>query len=408
MNFCIAGGRLVDPSIGLDKPGDIYIQDDVIEAIRAEGFSMGEIPNGDTERVEVSGALVVPGLIDLHVHFRDPGFCYKEDMTTGCASAAAGGFTTVCMMPNLKPVTDTPQLVAALGARAEGIRALPIGSVTMGQKGAEITDAAGMKAAGACAISEDGRSVMDGAVMLRAMEAAAKADMPVFDHTEDDSLAGTSMGETVIAVRDMLFAKETGCRLHLCHISCKLCLDAIRAAKATGLPVTAETGPHYFMFDKSRATHGHFKMNPPLRNVEDVQAVIEAIKDGTLDAIATDHAPHSAGEKLCEYNKAMNGVIGLETSFPVSYTALVRRGHIDLNRLIELMSTNPAIILKDRSRGTLKVGAAADIAVFDIATPYVIDPSTFKSKGRNTPFEGMEVYGKTLLTISGGRIAYRA
>lgn len=408
MNIRIAGGRLVDPTIGLDSIGDIYIKEGIIAAIRAEGFEQGDIPEGETQHVDVKGALVTPGLIDLHVHFRDPGFCYKEDMTTGCASAAAGGFTTVCMMPNLKPITDTPELVADLAKRAEGIRALPVGSITMGQKGAELTDAAGMKSAGACAISEDGRSVMDAAVMLRAMEQAAKADMPVFDHTEDDSLAGTAAGEAVIAVRDMLFAKETGCRLHLCHISCGLCLDAIRAAKANGLDVTAETGPHYFMFDKSRATHGHFKMNPPLRTKEDVQAVIEAIKDGTLDVIATDHAPHSPEEKLCGYDKAMNGIIGLETSFPVSYTALVRGGHIDLDKLIRLMSCNGAAILRDDSRGTLRVGAAADVAVFDIDTPYVIDPASFKSKGRNTPFEGMEVYGRTLLTICGGKIVYSA
>ena len=408
MNICIAGGRLVDPAMGMDSIGDIYIKDGVIAAIRAEGFEQGDIPGGETERIEADGALVTPGLIDLHVHFRDPGFCYKEDMHTGCASAAAGGFTTVCMMPNLKPVTDTPELAADLAKRSEGIRALPVGSITMGQKGVEIVDIAGMKAAGACAISEDGRSVMDAAVMYRAMEQAAKADMPVFDHTEDDSLAGTAAGEAVIAVRDMLFAKETGCRLHLCHISCELCLDAIRAAKENGLDVTAETGPHYFVFDKSRATHGHFKMNPPLRTKEDVQAVIEAIKDGTLDVIATDHAPHSPEEKLCGYDKAMNGIIGLETSFPVSYTALVRGGHIDLERLIRLMSTNPAAILHDGYRGTLRVGAAADVAVFDIDTPYVIDSASFKSKGRNTPFEGMEVYGRTLLTICGGNIVYRA
>ncbi|MBQ3131096.1 MAG: dihydroorotase [Clostridia bacterium] len=408
MNICIAGGRLVDPAMGMDSIGDIYIKDGVIAAIRAEGFEQGDIPGGETERIEADGALVTPGLIDLHVHFRDPGFCYKEDMHTGCASAAAGGFTTVCMMPNLKPVTDTPELAADLAKRSEGIRALPVGSITMGQKGVEIVDIAGMKAAGACAISEDGRSVMDAAVMYRAMEQAAKADMPVFDHTEDDSLAGTAAGEAVIAVRDMLFAKETGCRLHLCHISCGLCLDAIRTAKENGLDVTAETGPHYFVFDKSRATHGHFKMNPPLRTKEDVQAVIEAIKDGTLDVIATDHAPHSPEEKLCGYDKAMNGIIGLETSFPVSYTALVRGGHIDLERLIRLMSTNPAAILHDGYRGTLRVGAAADVAVFDIDTPYVIDPASFKSKGRNTPFEGMEVYGRTLLTICGGKIVYSA
>ena len=408
MNIRIAGGRLVDPTIGLDSIGDIYIKEGVIAAIRAKGFEQGDIPEGETQLAAADGALVVPGLIDLHVHFRDPGFCYKEDMTTGCASAAAGGFTTVCMMPNLKPITDTPELVADLAKRSEGIRALPVGSITMGQKGTELTDAAGMKAAGACAISEDGRSVMDAAVMYRAMEQAAKADMPVFDHTEDDSLAGTAVGEAVIAVRDMLFAKETGCRLHLCHISCGLCLDAIRAAKANGLDVTAETGPHYFVFDKSRATHGHFKMNPPLRTKEDVQAVIEAIKDGTLDVIATDHAPHSAEEKLCGYDKAMNGIIGLETSFPVSYTALVKGGHIGLDKLIRLMSCNGAAILRDNSRGTLRVGAAADVAVFDIRTPYVIDPAIFKSKGRNTPFEGMEVYGRTLLTICGGSTVYSA
>lgn len=408
MNICIAGGRLVDPTMGLDEQGDIYISHGKIAAIRSSSFSGGDIPEGELESIDACGAAVTPGLIDLHVHFRDPGFCYKEDMHTGCTAAAAGGFTTVCMMPNLKPVTDTPEHVRCLAERAEGIRALPVGSITLGQQGREVADIAGMKAAGACAISEDGRSVADAGVMLRAMKAAAEAGMPVFDHTEDESLAGTALGETIIAVRDMLLAKDTGCRLHLCHISCGIAFEAIRAAKANGLGVTAETAPHYFVFDSSRADHGHFKMNPPLRTRQDVQAVIQAIKDGTLDAIATDHAPHSAEEKQCAYDKALNGVIGLETSFPVSYTALVRGGHIRLDRLIELMSCNPARILGDDSRGTLRPGAAGDVAVFDIATPYSICADTFRSKGRNTPFEGMEVYGKTLMTICGGNIVYRA
>lgn len=408
MNICITGGRLVDPTLNLDEHGEIYISRGRIAAIRGESFSQGEIPGAEFESIDVNGAIVVPGLIDLHVHFRDPGFCYKEDMHTGCAAAAAGGFTTVCMMPNLNPVTDTPERVQALAARSEKIRALPVGSITIGQNGAEITDAAGMKAAGACAISEDGRSVMKSAVMLKAMEAAAKVNMPVFDHTEDDSLAGSTLGETIIAVRDMLLARATGCRLHLCHISCGICIDEIKHAKAGGLNVTAETAPHYFVYDSSSAKHGHFKMNPPLREKQDVAAVIEAIKDGTLDAIATDHAPHSPEEKLCPYDKALNGVIGLETAFPVSYTALVKGGHIELGRLIRLMSSNPAHILGDSERGTLRVGAAADVAVFDISAPYEICPDEFNSKGRNTPFEGMNVYGRTLLTICGGNVAYRA
>lgn len=406
-NLCIALGRMVDPALGLDAVGELYLAEGRVCAIRAEGLSLGALPEGAVERIEVPGALVLPGLIDLHVHFRDPGLTYKEDMESGCAAAAAGGFTTACMMPNVKPVTDTAEAVAALQRRAGSINALPVGAITMGQKGTACTDAAALKAAGACALSEDGRSVADASVMRAAMAAAAAAGIPIFDHTEEDTLAGTAAGEACMAARDLILARETGAQLHLCHISAKLSLDIIRAAKAAGYEVTAETAPHYFVFDQTRATEGNFKMNPPLRTAEDVLAVIEALQDGTLDAIATDHAPHSAEEKDCGYEKALNGVIGLETAFPVSYTALVRAGHIPLSRLVALMSANPAAILGDPLRGTLSVGAHADVAVFDVEHPYRIDPALFRSKGRNTPFAGMEVYGKTRLTIAEGRIVYR-
>lgn len=405
--ICIARGRIVDPALGLDAVGELYLNGGCVSAIRAQGVSAGALPAEAAERIEVPGALVLPGLIDLHVHFRDPGFTYKEDLESGCAAAAAGGFTTVCMMPNTRPVTDTVEAVAALRARAAGINALPIGAVTMGQQGKTLVDAAALKAAGACALSEDGRSVADASVMLQAMRAAAEAGLPIFDHTEDDALPGTAAGEACMAARDLILARESGAALHLCHISAKLSLDFIRAAKAAGYAVTAETAPHYFTFDKTRAADGNFKMNPPLRTAEDVLAVIEALQDGTLDAIATDHAPHSAAEKECGYEAALNGVIGLETSFPVSYTNLVRAGHIPLSRLVALMSANPAAILGDARRGTLAVGAHADVAVFDVERPYPIDPAAFRSKGRNTPFAGMEVYGKTLLTVAGGRIVYR-
>lgn len=404
---CIARGRIVDPTLGLDAVGELYLSQGRVAAIRAEGYAVGELPAGESDRIEAPGALVLPGLIDLHVHFRDPGLTYKEDMESGCAAAAAGGFTTVCMMPNTKPVLDTAEAVAALCARAEGINALPIGAITMGQQGRALTDAAALKRAGACALSEDGRSVADASVMLEAMRAAAEAGLPIFDHTEDDALPGTAAGEACMAARDLVLARESGAALHLCHISAKLSLDCIRAAKAAGYSVTAETAPHYFTFDETCAADGNFKMNPPLRTAEDVAAVIRAIQDGTLDAIATDHAPHSAEEKQCGYGRALNGVIGLETSFPVSYTGLVRAGHIPLSRLVALMSANPARILGDPKRGTLAVGAYADVAVFDVERPYRIDPESFRSKGRSTPFAGMEVCGKTLLTVAGGRIVYR-
>lgn len=406
-NLCIALGRMVDPALGLDAVGELYLAEGRVCAVRADGLSLGALPEGAVERIEVPGALVLPGLIDLHVHFRDPGLTYKEDMESGCAAAAAGGFTTVCMMPNVKPVTDTAEAVAALRRRASGINALPVGAITMGQKGTACTNAAALKAAGACALSEDGRSVADASVMRTAMAAAAEAGIPIFDHTEEDTLAGTAAGEACMAARDLILARETGAALHLCHISAKLSLDMIRAAKAAGYEVTAETAPHYFVFDQTRATEGNFKMNPPLRTAEDVLSVIEALQDGTLDAIATDHAPHSAEEKECGYAKALNGVIGLETAFPVSYTALVRAGHIPLSRLVALMSANPAAILGDPLRGTLSVGAHADVAVFDVAHPYHIAPASFRSKGRNTPFAGMEVYGKTRLTIAEGQIVYQ-
>lgn len=406
-SLCLSVGRIVDPKNGLDAPGEVYIVGKRIAAVKTASSLLGVVPERVEQCITLPSALLVPGLIDLHVHFRDPGQTYKEDVHSGCQAAAAGGFTTVCMMPNTSPVIDSPQAVEALLHRQESINALPIASITRGQQGLELTDIAAVKESGACALSEDGRSVAHAALMLEAMKQAVQEDMPIFDHTEDDALKGTPEGEACMAARDILLAKATGARLHLCHISSRLSLDMIRTFKAAGYALSAETAPHYFTLDKEQATHGNFKMNPPLRTKEDVQSVIKALQDGTLDAIATDHAPHSTEEKACGYDKALNGVIGLESAFPVSYTKLVREGHLSLTRLIELMSLNPARILKKDRIGHLTPGAMADIALFDVERPYSIDPDTFLSRGRNTPFAGWLVYGKTLLTVAKGQIVYQ-
>lgn len=429
MKILVKNGYIIDPDLGLEAIGNLYIEDKKIVCIKTDIGTLGVMPtwneesaqNSEIIELDATGKWVVSGLIDLHVHFRDPGFEYKEDIFTGCAAAAKGGFTTVCCMPNTKPIIDNSEIVRYIdekSKKASGVNLLSIGSITEGQKGerlAEIfemsqtkTRATEIVGKGICAISEDGRSVMDAKLMLDGILEGKEHGLMVFSHTEDDSLAGTPIGEELIVARDIMLAKEADYPIHLCHISTKGSLEIIRKAKAEGIKVTAETGPHYFTFDKSVVGNdGNKKMNPPLRTKEDVEAVKRALKDGTLDVIATDHAPHSNEEKNCGYDKAMNGIVGLETSFAMSYTTLVKDGILTPLELIDKMSCKPAEIL-GANRGNIAVGNVADIAIIDVDKEYEIKADDFVSKGKNSPYIGMKVFGKVLYTLVDGKIIYAA
>ena len=419
-DLIIAGGRLIDPQSGLDEVRDICISGGYIKPAP-------RVKNSACPVFDARGMIVVPGLIDLHVHFREPGAEYKEDIASGSRAAARGGFTTVCCMPNTLPVVDNRESVKYVqdkSKEAGPLNLLVVGALSKGQEGRELADYEGMLQAGICALSDDGKSLMDAGLMRRAAETAKLLGLFITDHAENHSL---SMGgiinegavsrklavpgipnkaEADIVARDIELVRELGCHIHFQHISTKESLALIRAAKRQGLPVSAETAPHYFALTEDAVLQSgtNAKMNPPLRSEGDRLAVIEAIQDGTIDAIATDHAPHSPNEKAQPLDKAPFGIVGLETAFALSYTSLLMPGYITLNKLITLMCLKPAKILNLKTG--LDYGSPADLAVFDISNPYLIDSSQFLSKARNTPFDGMEVYGRTLLTICGGDISW--
>lgn len=424
MRYIIKGGRVIDPSQQLDEVLDILIDDGRIAAL-GKGLAAE-----NAEVIDAGGKVVAPGLIDLHVHFREPGLTYKEDIASGSRAAARGGVTTVVCMPNTDPVVDHPALVKYVmeKGRAVGLtNVLTTGCITKGMKSEELSEIGDLKEAGAVAITDDGRPVLSSGLMRRALEYAKMFDMPVMSHSEDLSLVdGGSMNEgetstrlglrgipktaeSVAVSRDVLIAEETGARLHVCHVSTKNSIEAVRAAKKRGAKITCETAPHYFSLT-DKACEGfctNAKMNPPLRDAEDVAAVIEGLMDGTIDAIATDHAPHHRDEKEVEFDKALNGIVGLETSLPLGITHLVRPGKLTLSQLIEKMSTVPAKII-GIDRGSLQQGKIADLVLFDPEEKYIIHGDDFASKGRNTPFDGHEVYGKVLMTISEGKVVYTA
>ncbi|MEA4987092.1 MAG: dihydroorotase [Anaerovorax sp.] len=438
MKLCIRNGMVISPANKLEQLADIYIEDGIITAITNPGERNFY---GEYKEISASGKWVVPGLIDLHVHFREPGFEYKEDIESGCRAAAKGGFTTVCPMPNTKPAIDNPELVAYVAKKAmeaNGVAVLPIGAITLGQEGNELCDFEAMKNAPGSiyALSEDGKSVMDSQIMKQAMEKAKDLNLPIFSHTEDRELAqggvmnegetARSLGlcgipseaEEIIAIRDILLAKNTGCQLHLCHISTKGSVELIRQAKYYGIPVTAETAPHYFLLtDKDVIKEGqetkskrlkadpNWKMNPPLRSEEDRLEIIKGLKDGTIDVIATDHAPHHSEEKAKTFQEAPFGIIGLETSFALSFTSLVKTGILSPKELISRMSTTPAEIL-GIDRGVIEVGKTADLAIIDVEKEYEINFDSFASKSRNTPFMGKKVFGQVCYTMVDGKVIY--
>lgn len=426
MGILIRGGRIVDAATDTDKKSDIYLEDGVITEI---GEKLA--PKDKNDRViNAKGCLVLPGLIDLHVHFRDPGQTHKEDIETGSKAAARGGVTTVVAMPNTTPVIDSPDRVKYVhnkAAQVSGIHVLQSGAITTGEKGEELSDIEGMVKAGIPALSEDGKSVMNSSLCRQAMKIAAKYDVPIFAHCEDIDLRGNgcmnedenaerfglpgicNATEDVIAARDILLARENGARLHLCHCSTKGVAEMMEVIREQGIKnITAEVCPHHFILtsDDIERDDPNYKMNPPLRKKEDVEALIQGLKDGSFQVISTDHAPHAAKDKTGSMRTAAFGIVGIETSFALTYTALVETGILTMKQLVEKMSWNPAQIL-GLECGTLQEGHPADVIIVDIEQEYKINKEEFVSKGKNTPFDGWKVKGKVLCTICDGKIVYQ-
>ncbi len=412
MRLFISNGLIVDPKNNLQVMGNLIIEDGIIQEMNLRGGSKQQaaVQDGDF-CIDAGGKWIVPGLIDLHVHLREPGYEYKEDIDSGSRSAVKGGVTTLCCMPNTSPAIDCPDIVRLIDQRAEsgnGVQVLSIGAITKGQEGKELADYDGMfcvsskskqlTGKGICGISEDGKTVTDEVLMLAAMKRAKKLGLTVFSHAEP---------ECDIVKRDISLAEAAGCKLHFCHISEKESIEQIREAKRRGISVTAETAPHYFSLCRNDVNGDtNKKMNPPLQEKTDVEAVKLALKDGTIDAIATDHAPHHEREKNLSFGEAPNGVIGLETSFPVSYTKLVKAGILSPLELISKMSTKPAELL-GMDRGSIQIGKPADLTIIDVEKEYEISPAMFASKAKNSPFLGEKVFGQVIYTIIGGKIAYK-
>lgn len=422
MKLCIKNGLLVNPKTQLMAVGSLWIQQDKIICLEMDRECFGMLPpksDEDTRVIDATGKLVIPGLIDLHVHLREPGMEYKEDVESGCKAAARGGFTTICCMPNTSPVIDNKKIVEYIdekASKANGVKVLSIGAMSKGQEGVELSDIQEMVSAktkgqkligkGICGISEDGKSLADVNLMIQAMKIAKQLNLPVLSHAEDAKMPGSSMGEALITARDIMLARGTDCPIHFCHVSASEAIELIRTAKKEGIAVTAETAPHYFVLDKEQVNGDpNKKMNPPLRNKEDVEAVKKGLADGTIDIIATDHAPHLKRDKEGDFEKAANGVVGLETSFAVSYTNLVETGTLSLMKLIETMSSRPAEII-GLDRGDLSPGKTADITVIDVENSFVVNSEDFLSKSENSPFIGLELFGKVLYTIGDGEIIW--
>lgn len=426
MRLLIANGYLIDPSQGVNTGRNLLIEDGRVVGLPDRGDG---VPDG-AEVLDATGFVVAPGFIDMHVHLREPGQEYKETIATGAAAAVAGGWTSVCAMPNTDPINDSPavtRFIIEQAARAQLANVFPIGSITKGSKGTELAEMGEMKEAGIVAISDDGRPVPSAGMMRRAMEYARGFGLTVVDHCEDKTLAaGGSMheghwslllglrgipaaAEEMDAVRDCALAELTGARVHLAHVSTRGALEAVRRAKDAGLGVTCEVAPHHWALT-DEAVEGYdtnTKMNPPLRSLDHVQAILEGLRDGTIDAIATDHAPHHADEKALEYDQAPFGITGLETGVSLALDRLVHEGTINLERLVELCSVNPARIFNLAERGTLRKGARADVTILDPDLAWTFDAARSKSKSRNTPFGGWTLRGAAVATIVSGRVVYR-
>jgi dihydroorotase len=429
----IQNGRIIDPSQGLDTIGDILIEDGKIKEVREtipphppldkRGRRGGNSP--DTRIIDARDMIVIPGLVDMHVHLREPGFEHKETIKTGTMAAVKGGFTTVCCMPNTFPVNDNASVTEFIKRKAsqEGYcTVLPIGAITKGQKGEELAEIGTMRKEGCVAFSDDGQPVMNSLIMRRALEYSKAFNVPVISHSEDLSLSeGGVMNEGLLSVtlglrgspaeaeqimifRDIVLAELTGGKLHIAHVSTKGSVDVIRNAKKRGVHVTAETCPHYFSIteDAVKGYDTNAKVNPPLRTAQDVEAIKDGLRDGTIDVIATDHAPHHRDEKLREFDMAPSGISGLETAFSLSMR-LVESHILTFSQLIEKMALNPARILQI-DKGTLRVGSDADVVIIDEKKEYTVESQKFISKGKNTPFNGWGLRGMPVITIYKGKV----
>ncbi len=463
MKLLIANGHLIDPAAPENTGMSVLIEDGRVSA----WIGPNEAKPEGCEVFDAAGLLVAPGFIDMHVHLREPGQEHKETIASGCAAAVAGGWTSVCPMPNTNPVNDNAAITRYMieqAERAGSANVFPIGAITKSSDGGELAEMGEMKAAGAVAVSDDGRPVPNAGIMRRAMQYARDFDLPVIDHCEDKSLSSggvmhegrvslllglkgmPALAEDIDAVRDILLAEETGARVHIAHVSTKGAIEAIRRAKNEHINVTCEVTPHHFTltdrsvdtlercgdtpvpiggyaaessFERRSDVRGDMsvpaptsydtntKMAPPLRSEEHLEAIIEGIKDGTIDCIATDHAPHHADEKALEYDRAPFGITGLETAVGLAFNELVHKGIIGLERLVEMCSVNPARIFNLEGRGTLKPGSIADITIIDPELKWAYSNAESKSKSRNSPFDGWQFNGKPVATIVAGKIVFR-
>lgn len=423
MKLLIKNGNLIDPVLSTEHITDILIEDGQIIGIGQDLESEG------AQVLDAAGLSVSPGLIDIHVHFRDPGFTYKEDIISGSHAAAHGGFTTVTCMPNTKPVIDSPEWVRYVYERAaegSGVNVLPIAAVSMGEKGETLTDAKALKEAGAVALSDDGVPVMNANLMRDALICANRQNLVVLSHCEDAEMVKNyavnqgrisrqlglhgrpAIAEEIMVMRDAMLAEETQTAVHICHISTGKAVDIVRRYKKKGVKITCETCPQYFTLTHAEIlTQGaQARVNPPLRTTRDRDAIIEAVKDGTIDCIVTDHAPHSEEEKARGLEAAPSGMVGLETSLAVTLTQLYHTGAMSLPEIISKMTINPARIL-GLEKGRVAVGCDADLTIFDPNEAWTVDASKFASKGRNTPFNGKTLRGKVKYTIVSGNIIYQ-
>jgi len=424
MRLLIANGYVIDPAQGINTGKSVFIEDGRVVGLLSHS---DDVPEG-CEVMDAIGLIVAPGFVDMHAHLREPGHEYKETIASGAAAAVAGGFATVCAMPNTDPVNDSAAVTRFIIEQAENAQlanVFPIGATTRNSAGTELAEMGEMKDAGIVAVSDDGRSVPSPGMMRRAMEYARGFDLPLIDHCEDKSLAHGGVmheghwslvlglrgmpaaAEEVDALRDCALAKLTGARLHLAHVSTRGAIAAVRRAKEKGLPVTCEVAPHHWtLTDEAVADYDtNTKMSPPLRSADHIEAILAGLRDGTIDAIATDHAPHHADEKALEYDQAPFGITGLETAVGLSFD-LVNQGVIGIERLVEVLATNPARILGLENRGTLRADAYADVTILDPSFQWTFDASRSKSRSRNTPFDGRAMTGAAVATIVAGRVVF--
>jgi dihydroorotase len=429
----IRGGRLIDPAAGVDVERDILLRDGRVAAVDAPGKLKSAAKQENAEIIDATGLVVAPGLVDIHVHLREPGHGHKETIATGTAAAAAGGFTSVCTMPNTIPVNDSPEITRWMQSPERGaqVRVFPIAAATRGSMGEKLTEYGSLKAAGAMAVTDDGKPILGDAIMHQVLAAAARAGLPVIQHAEDTRLtSGCSMNAGAVAfrmgLRGMPVEAESGLverdirlladlkgargHLHIAHLSTAAALEAVRKARRNGLHVTCEVAPHHFLLtEEAVAKHNtHAKMNPPLRSPADRDALVQGLLDGVVDCIATDHAPHAAHEKEQEFERAPNGITGLETAFGLSLSLFHKSYRLPISRVINLLSTQPANVLALKGRGTLAVGSFADAVIFDPKKEWVFRAAGSKSKSKNTPFDGWTMLGQVRWTISEGRIAYKS